>query len=43
MDNVLRKRAAEELAQILGCSIQIAGNILGGMDKEAKEQNAKSA
>jgi len=42
MSNELRKQAAEELAINLGCSLEIAENILKGMDEEAKEQQEVS-
>lgn len=42
MNKELRKKAAEELAGNLGCDLEIAENILSGMDKEAKDQQEVS-
>jgi hypothetical protein len=38
MNKEMREKAIKELVVNLGCTLDIAGNILSDMDKEAKEQ-----
>lgn len=42
MDEKLREKTTKVLASQLGCTEEIAENILKGMDKEAKKQQEES-